>query len=72
MFWISLLVLAKLKFQVWLNSDMFELRYRVSVQLARVGSARVTFGRNFYPHFNLSIEGIVNRMKLKSVISYFR
>ena len=38
MFWISLLVLAKLKFQVWLNSDMFELRYRVSV---RLGSARL-------------------------------
>ena len=43
MFWISLLVLAKLKFQVLLNSDMFELRYRVSVGLssARLGPAQV-------------------------------
>ena len=41
MFRIRLLVLAKLKFQVWLNSDMFELRYRVSVRTGRVGSARL-------------------------------
>ena len=41
MFWISLLVLAKLKFQVWLNSDMSELRYRVSVRTGRLGSGRL-------------------------------
>ena len=45
MFWISLLVSDKLKFQVWLNSDMFELRYRVSVRFAWVGLARLGSGQ---------------------------